>query len=212
MRIRTIARLSRAPRHVWGDTEAGREFREKGREEPSSLPTRAHPCRTGGGVVSSVGSPRGLPRPEEWAARRPPLARLCGEGSEVTMPWRSASRNRAGVEDRAGRTMAYTQRGVAVLCDSGWLVVETTGSKRGARTTWRLTYGERDIWHDWTSAARSWTSAPPDLCAEVEATCLPRTRVTSTESAATPATAVAAAKVMVRVNGDGEGQRLRAIP
>jgi hypothetical protein len=69
------------------------------------------------------------------------IARLCGADSLVTLPWRSLA-DAVGITDKAGRLMAYTQRGVQVLVDSGWLKVETTGSKRGARTTFYLMTGD----------------------------------------------------------------------
>lgn len=65
------------------------------------------------------------------------LARLCGDDSTVTIPWRSLA-DAVGHADKAGRTRAYTERGVEVLVKAGWLSVETTGQKRGARTTFSL--------------------------------------------------------------------------
>jgi hypothetical protein len=55
------------------------------------------------------------------------IARLCGDESEVTVRWRCR----------------YTERGVKALIDAGWLAVETVGSKRGAKTTFRLLAGDR---------------------------------------------------------------------
>lgn len=79
------------------------------------------------------------------------LARLCGQDSEVTVPWRSLA-DAVGRRDRAGRTVAYTQSGVDVLMRHGWLEVETTGQRRGARTTFRLLPGdpyELPAWLAW---------------------------------------------------------------
>ncbi len=62
------------------------------------------------------------------------VARLCGDDSQVVMPWRS-------LQSAVGRRDGFAQRGVRALVEAGWLEVETTGQKRGARTTWRLTVG-----------------------------------------------------------------------
>ncbi|MEU9437939.1 hypothetical protein [Streptomyces sp. NPDC048252] len=70
------------------------------------------------------------------------IARLCGDESEVTVPWRSLA-DAVGVRDRAGNLRRYTERGVKALIDTGWLEVETVGSKRGAKTTFRLLPGDR---------------------------------------------------------------------
>ncbi|MFB7180893.1 hypothetical protein ACFCYI_24730 [Streptomyces sp. NPDC056257] len=65
------------------------------------------------------------------------LARLCGDDSEVSVPWRSLA-DAVGRKDEAGRTRAFTERGAQVLTEAGWLRVETTGEKRGAVTTFYL--------------------------------------------------------------------------
>jgi hypothetical protein len=70
------------------------------------------------------------------------LARLCGDGSQVTFPWRSLAAAVART-DSAGRLNAYTEGGVARLVEAGWLDVTTVGRKRGARTTWSLLPGEQ---------------------------------------------------------------------
>ncbi len=70
------------------------------------------------------------------------LARLCGDDSCVTLPYRSLA-DAVGVKDKAGRTRAYTERGVQALAGGGWIRVETVGKKRGARTTFYLTYGQK---------------------------------------------------------------------
>ncbi|MET7478777.1 hypothetical protein ABZT17_31055 [Streptomyces sp. NPDC005648] len=58
-----------------------------------------------------------VPRSGQAVARQ--IARLCGDESEVTVPWRS-------------------------LADAvGWLEVETVGNKRGAKTTFRLLASDR---------------------------------------------------------------------
>ncbi|MEU8853137.1 hypothetical protein AB0C48_00440 [Streptomyces sp. NPDC048556] len=69
------------------------------------------------------------------------LARLAGEGCEVTTTWRSLA-YAVGKADRLGRARAYTERGVEALIEGGWLTVETVGSKRGARTTFSLQIGD----------------------------------------------------------------------
>jgi hypothetical protein len=88
-----------------------------------------------------------VPRSARRVARQ--IARLCGDDSQVTIPWRSLA-DAVGVADRGGRLRAYAERGVEALVDAGWLKVETTGSKRGARTTFYLMPGERvDWWSRW---------------------------------------------------------------
>ncbi|MBM9621528.1 hypothetical protein [Streptomyces zhihengii] len=68
------------------------------------------------------------------------LARLAGEDSLVTIPWRSLA-DAVGRKNRVGNLRSYTERGVKTLVDSGWLTVTTVGSKRGARTTFYLQPG-----------------------------------------------------------------------
>lgn len=72
------------------------------------------------------------------------IARLCGDDSQATIPWRSLS-YAVGRVDRLGRGRAYTERGVQALVESGWLKVETVGQKRGAKTTFYLEVGD----HSW---------------------------------------------------------------
>lgn len=86
----------------------------------------------------------GAPRSGRLVARQ--LARLCGEGVEVVIKWRSLA-DAVGVGDRLRRNVAFTQRGVAVLVESGWLTVTTTGRGYTARTTFRLQVGNRTAWH-----------------------------------------------------------------
>lgn len=80
-----------------------------------------------------------VPRSGQAVARQ--IARLCGDDSEVTLPYRSLA-DAVGVRDRAGNLRRYTERGIKALVDAGWLEVETTGAKRGAKTTFRLKVGE----------------------------------------------------------------------
>jgi hypothetical protein len=81
-----------------------------------------------------------VPRSGQAVARQ--IARLCGHDSEVTVPWRSLA-DAVGVRDRAGNLRRYTERGARTLVDAGWLQIETVGSKRGAKTTFRLLPGDR---------------------------------------------------------------------
>jgi hypothetical protein len=74
------------------------------------------------------------------------IARLAGEGCEVTIPWRSLA-DAVGIRNRAGNLRSYTERGVEWLVESGWLTVKTTGQKRGAKTTFCLEVGD---FTDWT--------------------------------------------------------------
>lgn len=69
------------------------------------------------------------------------IARLCGDDSQVTIPWRSLAES-VGRKDRLNRERAYTERGVQTLIDGGWLTVETIGQKRGAKTTFYLQVGD----------------------------------------------------------------------
>ncbi len=85
-----------------------------------------------------------VPRSGLHVARQ--LARLCGDDSQVTIPWRSLA-DAVGRRNRAGNLRSYTERGVRALVDAGWLTVETTGSKRGAKTKFSLQVGE---FADWT--------------------------------------------------------------
>ncbi|MGI5137329.1 hypothetical protein [Streptomyces sp. CA-106110] len=80
-----------------------------------------------------------VPRSGQAVARQ--IARLCGDDSQVTIPWRSLA-DAVGVRDRAGNLRRYTERGVKTLIDAEWLEVETVGSKRGAKTTFRLLAGD----------------------------------------------------------------------
>lgn len=78
------------------------------------------------------------------------IARLAGDDSQVTIPWRSLA-DAVGRKNRAGNLRSYTERGVQALVESGWLSVETIGSKRGAKTTFYLQVGnftDRTWMHD----------------------------------------------------------------
>lgn len=69
------------------------------------------------------------------------LARLCGDDSQVAVPWRSLE-DAVNVRDRLNRTTAYVQSGVHCLERDGWLSHETVGTKRGAVTTFYLMPGD----------------------------------------------------------------------
>ncbi|MEU6044971.1 hypothetical protein [Streptomyces griseus] len=69
------------------------------------------------------------------------LARLAGDDSQVTIPWRSLA-DAVGRKNRAGNLVSYTERGVKALVEAGWLRVETVGQKRGAKTTFYLEVGD----------------------------------------------------------------------
>jgi len=69
------------------------------------------------------------------------IARLAGNDSKVTIPWRSLA-DAVGRKNRAGNLRSYTERGVQALVESGWLRVETIGEKRGAETTFYLQVGD----------------------------------------------------------------------
>lgn len=92
---------------------------------------------------------RFVPRSGQHVARQ--VARLCGDDSKVTLPWRSLA-DAVGRTDRAGRHVAYTQGGVDLLVEAGWLKVETVGRGRGAKTTFYLMPGERLEWIDWSGS------------------------------------------------------------
>ena len=76
------------------------------------------------------------------------IARLCGADSLVTLPWRSLA-DAVGQRDKASRLRAFTERGVQVLTETGWLRVDTTGRGRGSRTTFLLLPGDLTD-HRWT--------------------------------------------------------------
>ncbi|WP_329306953.1 hypothetical protein OG322_24955 [Streptomyces sp. NBC_01260] len=84
-----------------------------------------------------------VPRSARDVARQ--LARLAGEGCEVTIPERSLA-DAVGTIDKAGRHIAYVQGGVKVLERSGWITKTVVGQKRGAKTTYTLEVGVRSGW------------------------------------------------------------------
>ncbi|MER6294922.1 hypothetical protein [Streptomyces althioticus] len=91
-----------------------------------------------------------VPRSGRDVARQ--IARLCGDDSQVTVPWRSLA-DAVGVRDSIGRHVAYAQRGVQVLVEAGWLKVETVGRGRAAQTTFYLLPGERSVeWLGWVDS------------------------------------------------------------
>ncbi|MGW3087785.1 hypothetical protein [Streptomyces sp. NPDC001108] len=84
-----------------------------------------------------------VPRSARDVARQ--IARLAGEGCEVTIPERSLA-EAVGVLDKAGRHIAYTQGGIKILEKSGWITKTVVGQKRGAKTTYTLEVGNRSGW------------------------------------------------------------------
>lgn len=83
-----------------------------------------------------------VPRSGREVARQ--LARLCGMDSRVTVPLGSLA-DAVSRTDKAGRHIAYTQTGIKVLVESGWLRTETIGPQGNQRTTYFLSPGERRI-------------------------------------------------------------------
>lgn len=88
------------------------------------------------------------------------IARLCGDDSQVTVPYRSLA-DAVGKYDKTG-PRAYVERGVRMLIDAGWLKVQTVGKKRGASTTFYLLAGEdseyRKKWDDAIRANGIWVN------------------------------------------------------
>lgn len=76
-----------------------------------------------------------VPRRAIHTARQ--LARLAKGELAVTTTWRSLE-DAVQRADKAGHTRAYVQGGVDDLKRTGWLEVVTVGTKRGAKTTFRL--------------------------------------------------------------------------
>lgn len=105
-----------------------------------------HMPPTGQAALWYEGVIQRVPRSGRDVAKQ--VARLCGDGSKVTIPYRSLA-DAVGMKDKAGREYAYMQRGVEVLVEAGWLEVETVGQKRGAKTTFYLMPGDLDEWHAW---------------------------------------------------------------
>lgn len=65
------------------------------------------------------------------------LARLAGDGREVTISERSLS-DAVGRRDHAGRERAYTQSGIGALLYYGFIEKQVTGRGRAAKTTYQL--------------------------------------------------------------------------
>ncbi|MEV3857270.1 hypothetical protein AB0J38_23445 [Streptomyces sp. NPDC050095] len=73
------------------------------------------------------------------------IARLCGDDTKVTVPWRSLT-DAVGPRGTEHEQRAYTEYGARLLEERGWLRIETTGQKRGAKTTFYLvTVSDREL-------------------------------------------------------------------
>lgn len=81
---------------------------------------------------------REIPLSARLVARQ--LARLCGDDSQVTVTWRALA-DAVGQVDKAGRLVAFTQRGVEALVEHERLRTEVVGRGPGARTTFYLLTG-----------------------------------------------------------------------
>lgn len=81
-----------------------------------------------------------VPRSGQRVARQ--IARLCGDDSQVCVPIRSLA-DAVGVRDKAGRTVSYTETGIRVLVEAGWLSVRVTGLLGAQQTTYYLEPGDR---------------------------------------------------------------------
>jgi len=66
------------------------------------------------------------------------IARLCREDSEVTTSIRSLA-DAVGRTDKAGRKVAFTERGIEWLIANEWLLKRVTGKGQKVRTTYSLT-------------------------------------------------------------------------
>ncbi|MGW4909679.1 hypothetical protein [Streptomyces sp. NPDC004270] len=136
--------------------DAIEERRAKLRKRGFALAAETNPP-TGQAALWYSDAVQCVPRSGQAVARQ--IARLCGDDSEVTIPWRSLA-DAVGVRDRAGNLRRYTERGVRTLVDAGWLEVETVGSKRGAKTTFRLMPGDRTSeWLGWINDEDWFTEA-----------------------------------------------------
>ncbi|WP_431036772.1 hypothetical protein ACQYWQ_21765 [Streptomyces sp. P6-2-1] len=76
------------------------------------------------------------------------LARLAKGEATVTISNRSLA-DAVGIWNKAGNLRSYTERGVEILIEAGWLKKEIAGTKRGATTTYYLKMG------DFTDQSRS---------------------------------------------------------
>lgn len=129
---------------------ASESFRERVTRHREALGGRRCPVMAAGDAEQTPPTGQAAAWLEEVTPRHPrsahevawQLARLCGEDSQVTIPWRSLA-DAVGTMDKLGRHVAYAQRGAEILCETGWLEITTTGSKRGAKTTFHLVPGPR---------------------------------------------------------------------
>jgi hypothetical protein len=69
------------------------------------------------------------------------LARLCGEDSQVSVSIRSVA-DAVGQKDKLNRLVAYTERGIKALVDSGWLRKTISGSGQKKISTFYLLPGD----------------------------------------------------------------------
>jgi hypothetical protein len=99
---------------------------------------------------------RCVPRSGRLVAKQ--IARLCGDDSVVAISIRSLA-DAVGQTDRGGRLVAFTERGIQALVESGWLRVETNGSGQNIITTYYLMPGDRDV---------AWFSQDDDEWAEMD--------------------------------------------
>lgn len=136
--------------YAWDDQEMRDDFRARVERHSAMLARRGLPVSAE--TIPPLGQAAnwywelvavGLPRSARNVARQ--VARLCREEFAVTVPWRSLA-DAVGIADKGGRTMAYTQRGVAYLVESGWLEVATTGRGRGASTAFTIAAGQPGRW------------------------------------------------------------------
>jgi hypothetical protein len=145
---------------VHANRPAGETFAEKVERHHALLKKRRHPITaenmpsTGQAALWFGDVIQCVPRTGQHVARQ--VARLCGEDSQVIVPLRSVA-DAVGQRDRAGRLVAYTERGVKTLIEAGWLKTETAGSGPGSVTTYLLMPGDRgtewfpvddDEWND----------------------------------------------------------------
>lgn len=127
----------------WAETVQRHEALLQRRGQPLSWEQMPPTTQSSGWYWDAV---QHVPESGRVVARQ--IARLCGDDSEVTLPWRTLV-DAVGQADRAGRTTAYVQRGVRALIELGWLEKQVVGKGRGARTTWRLLPGELTPWEAW---------------------------------------------------------------
>lgn len=142
--------------YAWQDEALREDFRARVARHAAQLARRGRPLSAE--TVPPVGQAAnwywaavaaGLPPSARAVARQ--LARLCGHEASVIVPWRSLA-DAVGIADRAGRPVAYTERGVRFLTETGWLEVEVSGRGRASRTRFAIAPG----WGGW------WDSGEPD--------------------------------------------------